>query len=410
MPLRTATARSRRRPWAARALSLVALAALAAGSPAAAAELDRFESEHYLVHTDLPKKAAAFFAEHMDRVHAAYRERFADIGRGGHGRMSLYLLGTKDTYARLLAERGIDAAGSGGMFFTGPEGSGLATYVADRPRRETLSVLQHEGFHQFAHARLGPDLPTWANEGVAQYFEDGLMVGSDLETGHRSPYRLETIQDALERGREFPIKRILSIANADWRRRMGREGGRSAVLYAQAWSMAYFLIHGRDGRYRDAFLRFLRLSGSGRPQIAAFEEAFETRSTRGFARQWRAFVRGLEADAVMLAMQRLRFLGKGIRTVVEEIDHVPRSLAELRHRLQKLRFRTIYTLPGLEITLRARDNALYGYPVGGRREAFRWIDRDGLPRLTAPGLSPQPWLTWGKDYRGNTVPVLRVSR
>ena len=44
--------------------------------------------------------------------------------------------------------------------------------------------------------------------------------------------------------------------------------------YDQAWSMVHFLVHGRRGRYRQAFLGFLRDVSRGRAARPAFEGRF----------------------------------------------------------------------------------------------------------------------------------------
>ena len=68
----------------------------------------------------------------------------------------------------------------------GPEGSAgvfnpntlTLMAVADlRSDLHTWNTVQHEGFHQFAHAYISDNLPIWSSEGLAEYF------GEDVEPG-----------------------------------------------------------------------------------------------------------------------------------------------------------------------------------------------------------------------------------
>ena len=73
-------------------------------------------------------------------------------------------------------------------------------------------MLQHEGFHQFAFNHIGEALPTWINEGLAQYFEDAIIVGDKMTTGLANARRVEQVKQALEDGRAMDFKATYSTA------------------------------------------------------------------------------------------------------------------------------------------------------------------------------------------------------
>ena len=51
----------------------------------------------------------------------------------------------------------------------------------------TWHTVQHEGFHQFAHAVIGGDIPTWLNEGLAEYFGEALFTGGRVRPRRGPP-------------------------------------------------------------------------------------------------------------------------------------------------------------------------------------------------------------------------------
>ena len=180
------------RPLGGLCLLLVLLVAAAGAGPEGRAGIPRlytFTSRHYTIKTNLPRTEAAVFGRHMDIVFQEYTKRFRFLGAVSENKMPLYLFQTKDQYQTFLGQHGINASHSGGMFFMRPQIRGLATWIQDRPRSQIFAVLQHEGFHQFAQRFFGTSLPVWANEGLAQYFEDGIFVQQRMILGQRHERR-----------------------------------------------------------------------------------------------------------------------------------------------------------------------------------------------------------------------------
>ncbi len=174
-------------------LSVLAPSASAQRSsrPSATAEsnpLRTVNSRFYVIHSDLPADAIRTWGQHMDIVYQAYGQMFRGMRpRERNQRQNLYLLATREGYLEVLNGFGIDGTNSGGMFFYGPRGRGLATFIGDRGDLQIQHVLQHEGFHQFAANYFGRELPIWANEGLAEYFGNSLVVQGSIRRGMAPP-------------------------------------------------------------------------------------------------------------------------------------------------------------------------------------------------------------------------------
>ena len=376
-------------------------------------ELQTYRSERYVIHTDLPRAEAAEYARHMDATFDAFARRFDGLGEPIDHRLALYLFRDAGRYAAFLSGKEIDSTNSGGMFFVRGDKQGLAIWVGDRPRAELFSTLQHEGFHQFAWNRVGDRLPIWLNEGLAQYFEDALLIDGDLRTGMREPENIERVREALQTGNALPLDRLTRLTGDDWARTLTSDPDRAALLYAQSWSLAYFLIHGREGRYRSRLDDYLAKLAAGRPHDAALRAAFGTDGLGEAQDPWEAYARQQQPDPLNIAKWRLEFLAAALAFLDERDEAMPTSMRELRADLQRRKFTLTRTSRGLTQKLEATNDELFRYPLRDRGDrgnqgsrGFELLEpsRAGLPpRVVAAGLDPKPTLVWSRDERGALV-------
>ncbi len=378
-------------------------------------ELREFSSRNYSVHTTLTRDEARVFAKHMDQIYAEYQRRFANSGMRPRNNdpMPLYLFRTQFEYQNFLAEFGISGANTGGMFFVQSDVQGLATYVQGKTLTQVFAILQHEGFHQFAYRYFGPDLPIWVNEGLAQYFEDGVLVDQRLHLNSSNAARVASVKAALHGGYCIDFDRIVQINPNDWGRTLNSSPETASLLYDQSWSMVHFLITAEDGRLRRPFEQYLRLIGSGEAPMDAFAQAFGTRETDEFEEVWREFASQAQPDPLGVSRTRLEFLGQGLKFLHEHGAPMPRSMGQLRSTLRRINFRAISTQHGVERQVSAHDEDVYRYPVGGNKGRYFQMSRpteDGLlPTLSAPGLEPQPSLVWSRTSDGELMMDIRYQ-
>ncbi len=124
-------------------------------------------------------------------------------------------------------------------------------------QRGTLSILAHEGLHQYLEVTGRSRIPAWINEGLACYFES-----FDLDASNRPVFnpwknylRTPGLRDALGSDALIPLKEILGT-NAGIAVQQQSRHVRS--YYSQEWSLILFLL--RDpltNRYHAGFRRLL---------------------------------------------------------------------------------------------------------------------------------------------------------
>lgn len=371
-------------------------------------KLTVFRSKHYRIFTNLSQRETVPYGRHMDALFEQYEKRFRSLGDQSIERMPLYLFRTEQQYDRFLQEHDINGAHSGGMFFVMHKLQGLATWHESRSRRKTIEVLQHEGFHQFAWHAIGPSLPVWLNEGLAQYFEQAVIdEDGRMSLGLTSRPRIERVKAAIRQGEVLPVLALMRISSEQWSSVLRHSPDKAQLLYAQSWSLAYFLIHGDDGAHQPKLIEYLKRLGKGERSDDALLMAFGKDGLKPLADDWRRFAQKQNPDDVTEASERLDFLGTGLRLLAEQGETMPEDLEQLRDALQQYGFRLRRSEMGVTRDLSAKRDELYRYTreSGGERDfVLLKPDRAGLPpRITAPGLNPEPTLIWYRDHDGKLV-------
>jgi hypothetical protein len=259
-------------------LILLACCALpAAAQDNIPSHLKHFETPYYDIYSDLDPDRVKEAALRMTRMAEEYHARTAEFSGAIRSRFPFLLFKRPEDYYAAGAP-----PGSAGVYtYSGGNGRLMAIAAGeDSAGAFTWHVVQHEGFHQFAHMVIRGQLPVWVNEGLAEYFGEGLFTGDGFVTGVVPRGRLARIKKSLTSGDKFrPIRAMMLMTNQDWNQRLMGDN------YDQAWSMVHFLAHGEDGKYQKAMTNFMLEIGRGRPWDKAWESSFG--SAEGFEKKWK---------------------------------------------------------------------------------------------------------------------------
>lgn len=253
---------------------IVPITALLLAPMARAEEARQFNTRHYLVHTNLDASLAADLAQRLDAMYDLYSQRLAVFeGHGAVPRLEVYLFRTQKEYATFTGGR---MQNSGGVFLPGR--NLLAAFLGDLGRDQLRRTLQHEAFHQFAYNAIAPELPVWLNEGLAQFFEEGLWNGDGFVLGEVPPRRLRQLRADLKSDRLVGFTELLHMNNDVWTARLAASRGDGVTQYNQSWAMVHFLVmtQGDNSQYlyRQRLIDMLRLLHAGKSGDDAFREAF----------------------------------------------------------------------------------------------------------------------------------------
>ncbi|HEY2589428.1 MAG TPA: DUF1570 domain-containing protein [Tepidisphaeraceae bacterium] len=259
-----------------------------------AADVRQFNTRHYLVHTDLDAALCADLAQRLDAMYDEYDQRLSIFRGHGHiPRLEVYLFRTQQEYLTFTQGK---MQNSGGMFL--PSQNLLAAFLGDQGRDQLRRTLQHEAFHQFAYNAIAIQLPVWLNEGLAQFFEEGLWNGDGFLLGEVPPRRLRQLQLDVSTGRLLDFEALLHMRNDVWARRLAASRADGVTQYNQSWAMVHFLVMGKNAAgeyaYRSRLLEMLRLVHTGKSTDEAFSAAFGT-NVEGFRKRFVEYATNLRA-------------------------------------------------------------------------------------------------------------------
>lgn len=236
--------------------------------------LKRYDSRYYIIHTDLTGDDLREADLRMTRMAEEYKRRCAGFSGDIRQKFPFFLFRNPRDYYAAGAR-----AGTAGVFDA--QTNTLMAIAGSRTTNYTWNTIQHEGFHQFARNVIGGELPIWVNEGLAEYFGEGIFTGDGFVTGHVPPQRLVTIKKQIEGGEFKSIKDMMLLTHARWNEEMKLEN------YDQAWTMVHFLAHAEEGKYQAALVNFMRAISTGQKWDAAWLKHFG--SAEGFETKWRNY-------------------------------------------------------------------------------------------------------------------------
>jgi Protein of unknown function (DUF1570) len=267
----------------------------------ARADLNTLDTEHYRIHTDLDRPLAEDLGRRMEAMYAQYSTRLSAFSVAGVPKFEVFIFQHHQDYEQLVGDH---FDNTGGIFIA--RRNILAAFLEGQGRDGLRRTLQHEAFHQFAYTAIGPNLPVWLNEGLAQIFEEGIWTGKNFEIGEVPPRRLRQLEYDLRERRFVPFKDFLSMSDEQWQHDLA-DAGAAATHYNQAWAMTHFLIFatGESGqpKYRTRLINMLKLLHDGESADNAFERAFSD-NYDGFQHRFFEFTNSLQPTPEALFMER----------------------------------------------------------------------------------------------------------
>ncbi|MFN0131893.1 MAG: hypothetical protein ACKVW3_05100 [Phycisphaerales bacterium] len=134
-------------------------------------------------------------------------------------------------------------------------------------RRDTLAILAHEGWHQYAQRTFRDALPGWADEGVATYMEGFVPTvagAAPIMAPWANPERFDQLRSAFESGSLIPLQRLITVAP---RELIAAGGNEALTYYGQVWALIHFLREGGNGmagEHRQQLMNLVADTAAGR--------------------------------------------------------------------------------------------------------------------------------------------------
>ena len=255
----------------------------------AAADPTRYESDHFVLATDISARNAERILDALESMRA---EHLAELGLDPQAIPKLLLSifrsragfnGFARRYnPRIVGYRGVTTPRGVVVFF-------------GRSRGECIAALMHELTHMYFRA-AGKRPALWLNEGLACYF-GGVRrtVGGRTVFGVPNTNRLNAVSLAVRTNKHIPLKKLMTIGKKDFYLERSEDGKglrRQSLVYGQAATLVLFLKRCKAEGVAGKFTRFLAEVYRTGDTKAAFESIYGTDYAR-LEKQWQSYVLGL---------------------------------------------------------------------------------------------------------------------
>lgn len=257
----------------------VSAVSFALGEP----KLKTYQTRYYVLHTDLDDDGVQEATLRITLMAEEYHTRTKGLAGTVGERLPFYLFSTRRDY-----EAAGGVPGTAGLF----SGDRLMAVVNPDNPAATWHAVQHEGFHQFVAVAIGGGIPMWANEGLAEYFGEGLFTGDQFITGFIPQGRLDRMRQTFKQGKFKSLRDMMLLRPEAWNANLSREN------YDQAWSMVQFLAHAEQGKYQSAFITFLRDVSHRTNWEEAWTKSFGG-DVQAFQERWEEYWQGLPENPTL---------------------------------------------------------------------------------------------------------------
>lgn len=217
-------------------------------------------TEHYVIASSATREQTEEIGRVVELLHAAYRQLFADFPQVHSPHPPLRLKLFKDRQEFRRCNRGVGWAEA---FYRAPYCH--AYYSADEVNAHHWMV--HEAAHQLTHEVARLRLARWLDEGLAEYFSTSRLSRRALHLGQvdGNTYPLWWLEDLTLTGdwaKDLAANQVIPL-----RAIVAGEGGPNPdehfnLYYIHWWSLAHFLFHFENGRYRAGCFQVLRDGGT----------------------------------------------------------------------------------------------------------------------------------------------------
>jgi hypothetical protein len=152
---------------------------------------------------------------------------------------------------------------------------------------DTVDTFFHEGWHQFFDM-LTEQTPIWVDEGIAEFLGHASVTnkGAKIELGllirSRGDHytRYERIREMISEGKQVPFTKFFRYTVREWNE------GDVNCNYAQAWSIAYFALQGKDEAFRKDYSRLFLELVKGRRIDELVDEIFPEEKLKKYEEAW----------------------------------------------------------------------------------------------------------------------------
>lgn len=225
---------------------------------------ERIMTDHYSLRTTLRNgDLRRFLPTFVETALAHYTSALGNLPQPS-AKLETYIFGSRDEWETFTRERLGSEAGAYMGLGRGGYTSRACAILYDIGPNDTLTILAHEGWHQYTQSVFREELPVWLEEGIATYMEGYRIApdsGDPIFGAWRNLERFGELRDAVRRDRLIPLQELLERSPQEFLAQ-GRE--QLLIYYAEVWALVHFLNSSADEIHRNGLRRLLSDATEGR--------------------------------------------------------------------------------------------------------------------------------------------------
>ena len=190
-----------------------------------------YSSRNFTVRSDVDRQTCFDAAQELETALRLYQMRLDRIGSATRDRIQspVYIFSGRAAYDSYAGDLfGNKPENTAGLF--SPALKQILVWIPEDPE-ELKKTLRHEGLHQFLDALLG-HLPTWLNEGLAEYFENTELIRGVATPGRADLHHQRTL--LAPDYQWIPYSELFAMSAEEFYRD-------SSAKYAQSWAAIHWL-------------------------------------------------------------------------------------------------------------------------------------------------------------------------
>ena len=249
------------------------LSALLAGSDGALMAANKeawveVRSPHFIAYCDAGEAEARRTLEGFEAIRGVFTFLMPGLQVDLHKPTVILVTANERSMSRFVPSpfEGKDPTRPAGLFNQGWERNYVllrldVSHQDDQP----YFVVFHEYTHQVMHQNF-PGLPTWLDEGIADYYGTTELHQKNIYLGRIPLGRRETLQHG-----RMPLKDLLTVTHDSPHY---QEGSKAGVFYAQSWALTHYLLMDPEAKKAGLFQSYLRTLAHAQDPLAAAQEGF----------------------------------------------------------------------------------------------------------------------------------------
>jgi tetratricopeptide (TPR) repeat protein len=212
-------------------------------------------SPNFIVVSNAGEKQARNTAVHFEQIRSVFRNSLVFASLFPSPKVTILAVKDENSMKALLPEYWAKGHGHPAGMFIGNMGQFFAAVDLSSEGTNPFLPMYHEYYHSLTNPYV-PNFPTWLSEGLADFYGNTDMKGSEASLGVSNPDLIAEFQH----GNLIPLQTLFQV---DHNSPYYNEQNKMSIFYAESWAVVHYLIVGDKGAHAPLLTAYLQALSTG---------------------------------------------------------------------------------------------------------------------------------------------------